>query len=156
MSDSCNPMDCSPPDSSVHWIFQARVLEWVCLIVIRIFANLTSVLWYLIVMLFCIFLTLNLCVLDFWISSFENSFLKALPASLLGCCFLIDLDWGLLKNSGTLSGQILRHILICSHGKKLQLWHLWGHQLCFFSPRVTGEDGFSIMFLLLIPVLMAL
>ena len=24
----CNPMDCSPPDSSVHGIFQARVLEW--------------------------------------------------------------------------------------------------------------------------------
>ena len=24
-----NPMDCSPPDSSVHGIFQARVLEWV-------------------------------------------------------------------------------------------------------------------------------
>ena len=25
----CNPMDCSPPGSSVHEIFQARVLEWV-------------------------------------------------------------------------------------------------------------------------------
>ena len=24
----CDPMDCSPPGSSVHWIFQARVLEW--------------------------------------------------------------------------------------------------------------------------------
>ena len=24
----CNPMDCSPPGSSVHEIFQARVLEW--------------------------------------------------------------------------------------------------------------------------------
>ena len=24
----CNPMDCSPPGSSVHWIFQARILEW--------------------------------------------------------------------------------------------------------------------------------
>ena len=23
-----NPMDCSPPGSSVHEIFQARVLEW--------------------------------------------------------------------------------------------------------------------------------
>ena len=21
-------MDCSPPGSSIHWIFQARVLEW--------------------------------------------------------------------------------------------------------------------------------
>ena len=25
----CNPMDCSPPGSSTHGIFQARVLEWV-------------------------------------------------------------------------------------------------------------------------------
>ena len=25
----CNPIDCSPPGSSVHGIFQARVLEWV-------------------------------------------------------------------------------------------------------------------------------
>ena len=28
MSDSSDPMDCSPPGSSVHGIFQARVLEW--------------------------------------------------------------------------------------------------------------------------------
>ena len=27
MSDSCNPMDCSPPGSSVHGILQARILE---------------------------------------------------------------------------------------------------------------------------------
>ena len=25
----CNPMDCSPPGSSVHGIVQARVLEWI-------------------------------------------------------------------------------------------------------------------------------
>ena len=25
----CNPMDCSPPGSSVHRILQARILEWV-------------------------------------------------------------------------------------------------------------------------------
>ena len=25
----CNPMDCSPPGSSVHGIFQGRLLEWV-------------------------------------------------------------------------------------------------------------------------------
>ena len=24
----CNPMDCSPPGSSIHGIFQARVPEW--------------------------------------------------------------------------------------------------------------------------------
>ena len=27
----CDPMDCSPPCSSIHGIFQARVLEWVVL-----------------------------------------------------------------------------------------------------------------------------
>ena len=25
----CDPMDCSPPDSSIYGIFQARILEWV-------------------------------------------------------------------------------------------------------------------------------
>ena len=28
MSDSSDPMDCSPPGSSVHGILQAKVLEW--------------------------------------------------------------------------------------------------------------------------------
>ena len=27
-STLCNPMDCSPPGSSIHGIFQAGVLEW--------------------------------------------------------------------------------------------------------------------------------
>ena len=27
----CNPMDYSLPGTSVHWIFQARILEWVAL-----------------------------------------------------------------------------------------------------------------------------
>ena len=27
----CHPMDCRPPDSSVHGIFQARMLEWVAI-----------------------------------------------------------------------------------------------------------------------------
>ena len=27
-STLCDPMDCSPPGSSIHGIFQARVLEW--------------------------------------------------------------------------------------------------------------------------------
>ena len=28
VSDSSDPMNCSPPGSSVHRIFQAKVLEW--------------------------------------------------------------------------------------------------------------------------------
>ena len=31
MSDSSDPMDCSLPGSSVHGIFQAKVLEWVAI-----------------------------------------------------------------------------------------------------------------------------
>ena len=27
----CDPRDCSPPSSSVHGIFQARLLEWVAI-----------------------------------------------------------------------------------------------------------------------------
>ena len=27
----CDPTDCSLPDSSVHGIFQARILEWVAI-----------------------------------------------------------------------------------------------------------------------------
>ena len=31
VSDSCGPMDCGPPGSSVHGVFQARILEWVAI-----------------------------------------------------------------------------------------------------------------------------
>ena len=31
MFDSCDPMDCSPPGSSVHGILQIRILEWVAI-----------------------------------------------------------------------------------------------------------------------------
>ena len=31
MSDSCDPMDCSPPGSSVHGILHVRLLEWVAI-----------------------------------------------------------------------------------------------------------------------------
>ena len=31
MSDLCNPMDCSPPVSSLHGISQAIILEWVAI-----------------------------------------------------------------------------------------------------------------------------
>ena len=31
VSDSCYPMDCGPPHSSVHGISQARILEWVAI-----------------------------------------------------------------------------------------------------------------------------
>ena len=31
VSDSCHPMDCSPPGSSAHGILQARKLQWVAI-----------------------------------------------------------------------------------------------------------------------------
>ena len=31
----CDSMDCSPPGSSVHGIFQARILEWVAIYFFR-------------------------------------------------------------------------------------------------------------------------
>ena len=31
----CDPMDCSPPGSSIHGILQARILEWVAISLFR-------------------------------------------------------------------------------------------------------------------------
>ena len=39
MSDSCDPMDCSLPDSSVHGILQARLLEWIAISFSRVFSR---------------------------------------------------------------------------------------------------------------------
>ena len=36
----CNPMDCSPPGSSIHGIFQTRVLEWIAISFSRDLPNL--------------------------------------------------------------------------------------------------------------------
>ena len=35
----CDPMDCSPPGSSVHGVLQARILEWVAIPFSRGFPN---------------------------------------------------------------------------------------------------------------------
>ena len=35
----CNPMDCSPPGSSVHVISQAKILEWVAIFFFRDLSN---------------------------------------------------------------------------------------------------------------------
>ena len=35
----CDPMDCSLPGSSVHGIFQARVLEWIAISFSRDFSD---------------------------------------------------------------------------------------------------------------------
>ena len=52
VSQSClthsDPMDCSPPGSSVHGIFQVRVLEWVAIV----FSGSSTTLYYFIVMFY--------------------------------------------------------------------------------------------------------
>ena len=40
VSESCDPVDCSPPGSSVHGISQARILEWVAISFSRGFPDL--------------------------------------------------------------------------------------------------------------------
>ena len=37
----CDPMDCGPPDTFVHGIFQARTLEWVAISFSMIHAEFT-------------------------------------------------------------------------------------------------------------------
>ena len=32
----CDPMDCSLPGSSVHGIFQARILEWIAIFLLQV------------------------------------------------------------------------------------------------------------------------
>ena len=32
----CNPVDCSPPGSSIHGILQARILEWVAISMLQV------------------------------------------------------------------------------------------------------------------------
>ena len=38
----CDPVACSPPSSSVHGVFQARILEWVAFPLLGIFPPLVS------------------------------------------------------------------------------------------------------------------
>ena len=44
----CNPMDCSPPGSSIYGIFQARVLEWGAIAFSRWVAHYASKSFYLV------------------------------------------------------------------------------------------------------------
>ena len=40
---SCDPMDCSPPGSSVHGVSQARILEWVAIFLFQVGNELDAV-----------------------------------------------------------------------------------------------------------------
>ena len=74
----CNPMDCSPPGSSVHGILQARMLEWVAILFSRGSSQLRAQTWVSSITggFFTIWATrealasLNLTILD---TSYHNS-----------------------------------------------------------------------------------
>ena len=60
-----DPMDCSPPGSSVHGIFQARVLEWVAIA----FSEFIYFNWRLIILQYCS----GFCHTSTWISHGHTS-----------------------------------------------------------------------------------
>ena len=45
MPNSCDPIDCSPPGSSVHGILQAGILEWVAISFSRVSSRPTDPTW---------------------------------------------------------------------------------------------------------------
>ena len=84
MSDSLWPVDCSPPSSSVHWILQARILEWGAIsfsnLILKIIPNWLTILYH--IFLGCFHLTpLN------WSSLSDSKFWEFL-VSLIHDCIL--------------------------------------------------------------------
>ena len=61
----CDPVDCSPPGSSVHGIFQARVLEWAAMCT---YCHVNPYLPVVSVVLFCLFLLFVSPFMVWWFS----------------------------------------------------------------------------------------
>ena len=70
----CDPMDCSPPGSSIHGIFQARVLEWDAIAFSDFTANHYEIIIYLVFPeLEPLFLdSLSLCLPISWVSIYPR------------------------------------------------------------------------------------
>ena len=68
----CDPMDCSPPGSSVHGILQARILEWVAIPFSRGSSWTRDWTWvsFIAGRFFTICTTITFRSLPFWVNSF--------------------------------------------------------------------------------------
>ena len=73
----CNPLDCSPPDSSVHGILQARRLKWVVISFSRGSSQLSNCFQYLRIAFVKLFYTELLAVNSEW-SHYHHSCLYTL------------------------------------------------------------------------------
>ena len=84
-----DPMDCSPPDSSVHGIFQARILEWGAIAFFEKRAGAygirQSVGNLVFLLLFLLTTTLGTIYLNLSFQMFKIGMVKRTPLS-LGCC----------------------------------------------------------------------
>ena len=78
-----NPMDCSLPDSSVHGIFQARVLEWVAIAFSTCPSRLEDQPELLSLFHFCVSSALSLCL----------SPLMFLPPVFFFVTFKVEMEW---------------------------------------------------------------
>ena len=119
----CNPMDCSPPGSSIHGIFQARILEWVAI-------SFSSV-----------YVCMYICIQ----ASLEAQSVKNLPA-MWDTCFQ-SLSWeDPLENTGYPLQYSGRVHAVTKSWTQLNNFHFYFH-ICLHMMR--GERENYVAFLIL-------
>ena len=85
----CDPMDCIPPGSSVHGIFQVRILEWVAISLSRGSSWPSD--WTPVSCISCIHKQICYC----WATLEEGSMVKA--KDLLACNGVCPISWNQLE-----------------------------------------------------------
>ena len=124
-----NPMDCSLPDSSVHGILQARVLEWVSI------AFSTYLLRFIYYTLSWSFLELwdlqvyTICLINCWYCIFSACLFSRPQQVRISnkAEFLLDfMKYSVAKNHLSLNSHNL-HIMYVLHCQRRHLWflHCW-------------------------------